>query len=348
MPPRYKDVDECRSEIQQYIGQLESGTDDTDPELRKSGSTVRYKQDLRWYDHWLDQNDIESVLDVTPAASNQLGQDLSTDFNGTTPRYRWDRIYSFYEWLLSMGLLEDNPLGRWNDKKGELFGLTKSTEQSKQLGEDETYAVSESEVRQMEEHVGRNRVRDQLIIRLLWQTGMRRGELSQLTLDDMDRDSREITIRAVVAKNDQKRVLAYQRTAEGLLSEWLNRGYRDEMAATASHNRLLVGERGGPLSPGRINDIVIDAANKAGFNRKLYPDANAATDENGDKIENRWLISAHNVRHGYGTYMIHETDAGLWEVSKQMGHSSVKITEETYVDPDPRAGLEHAHQYGPD
>lgn len=46
--------------------------------------------------------------------------------------------------------------------------------------------------------------------------------------------------------------------------------------------------------------------------------------------------------------MVNETDAGLWEVSKAMGHSSVKITERIYVEDDPRAGLEHLHKYGPD
>jgi integrase/recombinase XerD len=120
------------------------------------------------------------------------------------------------------------------------------------------------------------------------------------------------------------------------------------MAATTDHNRLFVGERGAPLSPGRIIEIVINAACDAGHNRKLYADANAATDEDGHRRPNRWLITAHNVRHGYGTYLANETDAGLWEVSKQLGHSSVEVTEPIYVEEDPRAGLDHAHQYGPD
>jgi len=54
MPPRYKDISECRSEIKDYAGQLDSGTHNADPELRDEDSTRRYKQDLRWYDHWLD------------------------------------------------------------------------------------------------------------------------------------------------------------------------------------------------------------------------------------------------------------------------------------------------------
>jgi len=200
----------------------------------------------------------------------------------------------------------------------------------------------------MEENVGRYRTRDQLIIRLLWQTGMRRKEAAKLEIDDVDRDAREITIRAPVAKNGKERIVAYQQTLDGLMKAWLDHGYREEMAATADHSRLFVGERGASLSGERINEIVIDAADEAGINRKIYADANAEPDEEGNKIPNRWKITAHNVRHGFGTYMVNETDAGLWEVSQAMGHSSVEITQRIYVDDDPRAGIDHLHEYGPE
>lgn len=348
MPPRYKDVSECRPAIEQYIGQLESGTDDKDPERRNTKSTRRYKQDLRWYDHWLDDAKVGSPSEVTAAQANEVGQTLSSEFNGTTGLYRWDRIYAFHEWLVKMEIADSNPFEKWNDDKAEDFGLTKSTEQSRMINEDEKYAVSQEEVRLIEENVGRNRVRDQLIVRLLWQTGMRRGEASGLTIDDLDRDEREITIRESIAKNDQERIVAYQPSLDGLLKEWLDFGFREEMAAGANHNRLFVGERGAPLSGDRINDIVIEGADDAGINRKIYADANAAVDEDGNRIPNRWLISAHNIRHGFGTYMVNDTDAGLWEVSKSMGHSSVEITERIYVEDDPRAGVDHLHKYGPE
>lgn len=348
MPPRYKSADECRTDIRSYICQLEAGTDDHDPERRNSQSTKRYKQDLRWYDDWLDDADVDSPRDVTPAHANEVGRTLSMEFNGSTGLYRWDRIYRFHEWLKKMDLVEMNPYDRWNDEKDEHFGLTKSSEQSRRLKKGERYAVSQDEIRLMEQNVGTYRIRDQMIIRVLWQTGIRRGELSDLLIVDIDRDAREITIRESVAKNDKERIVAYQQSLDGLLTEWLDYGLREEMAAGAEHGRLLVGERGAPLSGERINDIVIEAANNAGLNKKIYADANATVDEDGEKIPNRWLISAHNIRHGYGTFMVNETDAGLWEISKSMGHSSVEITERIYVEDDPRAGIDHMHKYGPE
>ena len=347
MPSKYKSIDSCRGTIQKYADQLEAGTDEKNPDLRNQKSTTRYLQDLRWYDHWLDDAGIESPSDVTETQANEVGLSLSQEFNGTTDLYRWNQIYKFHDWLERMNHADSNPFDKWHEDKDEKYGFTKTSEQARQLRENEHYAVTKEEVRKMEEHVGRHRIRDQLIIRLLWQTGMRRGEAAGLKIDDIDRDEKEITIRIEIAKQNKKRIVAYQQSLTGLLKNWLDDGYRAEMAATADHDYLFVGERGGSLSGSRINDIVTEAADEAGINRRIYADANAPTTEDGEKIPNRWLISAHNIRHGFGTYMVTETDAGLWEVSKAMGHSSVEITERIYVEADPGAGLDHHHKYGP-
>jgi len=366
MPPRYKGVEECRPEVQDYIEELDVGTDDDDEDMRDSVSTRRYKQDLRWFDHWMDDNNIESVYDVEVKHTNRLGRDLSNQFNGTTSLYRWDRIHAFYEYLVAIEDIDTNPLTRWNGRKDEKWGMTKRTQQSKELGEDEAYAVMLKDVRVMEENVGRNRIRDQACIRALWQTGMRRGELSGLLTTDIDRDAREIHIRAENAKNDEERYVAYQDSLEVLLERWIDGGLRREMLGITKkeqeegkepHKHLLVGERGAPLSAERINEIVIDAADRAGLNRKMYADANAPVDpETEEPKKNRWKITAHNVRHGYGNYMINiapkqdgeDGQARLWEVSKQMGHSDPSITDDIYSEDDPRAGIGYARNYGPE
>ena len=164
----------------------------------------------------------------------------------------------------------------------------------------------------------------------------------------IDRDAREIELPGRITKNGKPRTVAYQESLDPLLNEWLDYGLRNEMVGGREHDYLFVGEQGARLRPERINEIVAEAADRAGINRKTYADASAPRDEDGNLIPNRWLITAHNIRHGFGTYLVNETDAGIWEVSKQMGHSSVSITEDTYVEDDPTAGIDHVHQYGPD
>ena len=354
MARRYRDIEDCRSKIEKYGDHLDSGTGDGDS--RKEGSTRRYKQDVRWFDEWMDEQDIDSITDVSSEDAAQLGYSLSKEFNGTTGRYRWDRIHTFFKWAKRMEFIESNPLEKWNDSKDEDFGLTKSTQQEHELEDEEEYAVSQEDVRVMEENVGSPRLRNQMLIRLLWQTGVRRQEASLLDLGMIDFNEREIEMPGRITKNDKNRVVAYQPNLDGLLRKWLSDGYWSECRGEnldeldedeKDEQPLLVGERGARLSPEAINEAVRKSADNAGINRRLYADANAPTDENGDRKKNRWLITAHNIRHGIGSYLVHETDMGIYEVSKYLGHESVDTTEEIYVEEDPRAGTDDAKRYGP-
>jgi len=351
MPQKYKDFDECRPEIIEYGRHLNSGTDDNDSEKRSSGSTRRYKQDLKWFDYYLDENNIDSVSDVTNSMALSIGYTLSEDFNGTTGRYRWDIIHSFFEWGVKKEILDSNPLEKWNDSKKEDFGLTKSTQQINELDDGEKYALSQDEIRLMEENVGNPRIRNQLLIRLIWQTGVRRGEASEITLSMIDRDAREINLPKSITKNGKERVVAYQPNTDGLLHQWVDEGYRDECIGQSGNDEdkghLFVGIRGKPLSAEAINEVIKKAADNAGINRRLYSDANARVDDDGNKEKNRWKITSHNVRHGLGTYLVNETDMDVYSVSKYLGHSSVSITESIYVEEDPRAGTEEGARFGP-
>lgn len=341
MRPSYKPVEECRELIREYIAELEAGTDDTDDEMRSSASTQRYRQDLRWFDGWLDEAGIDEVSEVEPRESQRLGRDLSNEFNGTTPRYRWDRIHAFYEWARAIRAVERNPLEPWNERKGKKWGLTKTTEQARQLEEGESYALDQSEVREMEQNVGAPRVRNQALIRLLWQTGMRRGEAAALTLDMLDRDAREVDLPGRATKNGERRVVPYQPTLDGLLTEWCDLE-RPEYMTGSDHERVFCGVRGGKMSGEAVNEVVVKAACDAGINEKIgYENANGSEP---------WKITSHALRKGYGSYMMHseESECGLWELSQLLGHSSVKITEDIYVSDDPRAGIEDGRQYGPE
>lgn len=105
---------------------------------------------------------------------------------------------------------------------------------------------------------------------------------------------------------------------------------------------------GPPLSGDLADDTAIEAANRAGINRKIYAGANAPIDEDGNRTPNRWLIGAHNIRHGFGTYMVNETRAGLRESVRGDGSLFGDEGERIHVEYGPRAGLDHSHQYGSD
>lgn len=333
-------MEECHHLIQEYYATLHSGTDLDDPEQRNPSSTQRYGQDIRWLQKWLWEQGFESPTAVTESDGADIARALGNYGTGTTGRYRWDRLVKFYDYLIHTDELETNPLTKWDDSKVDMFGLTK-TAATETHGESDTgYAVREEEVRAMEEAA--NSLRDRLLIRFAWQTGGRRSEISHLRLDDIDLDDRTVDYRDAISKGGNGRIVTYQPSLDGLLSRWLQGGYRAEYAERGDPDEewLFVGERGARLRGERINEIIRDAAIEADINEPVTEEtANDGT---------RWKISSHSLRRGFATYLINETEAGLYEVSVALGHESTKVTEERYVERDREASKEPTHRYGPD
>jgi len=340
-PHRYKPLEDCRENIVEYIDEQHIDADDNDDDSLDEVSAVSYEGHLKWYDHWLDHLG-KDELKLKGSDARKMATQLKWEFNGTTPRNRYDRITHFHDWLVKNEYAEKNPYKRWHPRKD--LKLTKTTEQSKHLDDGEDYAVSASEIQAMERHPGRYEIRNQLIIRLMWHSGCRRDELASLTIDDIDPAEQTIHIRSSVSKNNEERYVGWKDSVNGLLNMWLSQ--RDRWN-TNDYPYLFIGERGGRLDGEAINEIIVQSAYRAGINRKLYADANAAVDEDGDPIKNRDLITSHNVRHGLATKMI-DDGCDPYRVSRYMGHSSVEFTIEKYVQEDPKDGLPALDDYNPD
>lgn len=361
MPVReYRDIDECRDEIQNRARDLRRSSDDDDDDKRDMSSAKSYIKDLRWFDEYLDETDIDNVVDFSVNDAKDLGFDLVDRFNGTTPQNRWKQIYNLYDRLCIVEEIEKNPLERWDGIKNNEMGINKTTAQEKHLDADEDYAPSFEEIALMEESVGVPRHRNQTLIRFLAQTGLRRGEAADLETEDIDRDSREVTVRAEVAKNNERRVVAWQPSLDGLMTEWLDTQrlmFANETGIPEEDRDnpwLWVNRSGGKMEGGGINEVVVKAAYNATdpetgepLNRPLYADANAPLDEDGEPIPNRHKISAHNIRVALGSYLANSTDMGIYEISKSLGHKSVKVTEEKYVQHQDTAGLDPLKKFGP-
>ena len=84
-------------------------------------------------------------------------------------------------------------------------------------------------------------LRNELIIRLMWQTGVRKTELIDIELDHLDRDSREIRI--WTNKSKQRRTVHYRRSLGVLLDRWIDRGHRASYVPAESSEYLFVTER---------------------------------------------------------------------------------------------------------
>ena len=145
------------------------------------------------------------------------------------------------------------------------------------------------------------RLRNVLIVELLYASGVRVGELVGLDVDDVDRNRRLLR---VLGKGRKERSVPYGAPAERALDAWLTRG-RPALATERSGPALLLGARGGRLDPREARRTVHAAVAAA----PGAPD-----------------IGPHGLRHSAATHVL-EGGADLRSVQELLGHASLATTQ---------------------
>lgn len=136
-----------------------------------------------------------------------------------------------------------------------------------------------------------------LVVELLARTGMRRGELVDLTTDAITQIGDAYWLRIPVGKLRTDRYIPLHPQLKDLLDDWITA--RPECVTT---NRILV-ENGRPVSYHRIGHIVTAAARAAGIDH----------------------VSPHQLRHTLATQAINR-GMSLEAIAALLGHTSMTMT----------------------
>ena len=141
-------------------------------------------------------------------------------------------------------------------------------------------------------------VRDQLVIELLYGTGMRLSEL--IGLKDLSINLRERTLK-VLGKRNKERVIPFTQNLAGLIEQY--KKIRNREIEKKSEN-LLVTESGQPLYPMLVNRITKKYLNESNVDKK----------------------SPHVLRHTYATHLLNK-GAEINAVKDLLGHASLAATQ---------------------
>ncbi|MGV0792736.1 tyrosine recombinase XerC [Mycolicibacterium sp. XJ1819] len=144
-------------------------------------------------------------------------------------------------------------------------------------------------------------LRDQLVVELLYATGIRVSELCGLDIDDVDTSRRLVR---VLGKGDKQRTVPFGVPAEAALTSWLRDG-RPALATSESGPALLLGARGRRLDPRQARTVVHQTV--------------AAVEDAPD-------IGPHGLRHSAATHLL-EGGADLRVVQELLGHSTLATTQ---------------------
>jgi len=153
--------------------------------------------------------------------------------------------------------------------------------------------ITTSEVKRMIDHVDNKK--HLCIIKLLYGAGLRLSELINLKLTDINSQDMLIYIRK--AKGNKDRVV--------MLSESLLKDLRDYFMLYKPREYLFEGQRGGMYSDKSVQNVVRDAARKAGIKKKITP---------------------HTLRHSFATHLL-EAGTDIRYIQQLLGHQSIKTTE---------------------
>lgn len=178
--------------------------------------------------------------------------------------------------------------------------------------------LSQDEVKLLVENVPAPTIRNTLIIRLLYQTGMRRSELIRLKLNHINQTNREITVYG--KKVDSPRKVWYQETLDRWLNLWIN-GDRNSVLTSDESDYLFCTLKSERMDGQVVTDVVTKAAEEAGIQEPVYE--NRA----GQNI-NR--IGAHTLRKSFGVHFLN--DGGDVSFLKDLlGHEELDTTVDHYL-----------------
>jgi integrase/recombinase XerD len=153
--------------------------------------------------------------------------------------------------------------------------------------------LSRSEIKKMLDTTGN--IKHKIIIQLLYSAGLRRSELIDLRIKEID--SSRMLIKVIGAKGKKDR---YTQLSRSLLSD-LREYYKEHRPK----KYIIEGAGGSKYSATSVANIVREAARKAGIKKRVTP---------------------HMLRHSFATHHL-ESGTDLRYIQEWLGHSSPKTTQ---------------------
>lgn len=138
------------------------------------------------------------------------------------------------------------------------------------------------------------KLRDKLIVTLLYSSGLRVSELINLTVDNVNFEGKQLSI---VGKNNSRVILLDESTKQ-LIQKYLEK-------RTQKSNYLVVNKSGNPLTPRYVQLMIKKYGNESGIEKKITP---------------------HILRHSYATHLF-EQGVNIKIIQQLFGHSNLSTTQ---------------------
>jgi len=209
-------------------------------------------------------------------------------FSNSTISRHLSGIRSFYNYLVDIKLIDNNVFRRVRNPKVE-----------KRLPNYLNIIEIEEVLESIKEETAEE-IRDKCIFELLYATGIRASEASNIKLKDIDKSSSLIRI---LGKGNKERIVYFGELAENLLSKYLQ--VRNDFLINGESDYLFVNKIGSKLSRESIGQIINKIIRNSSIKHKISP---------------------HVLRHSFATHLL-DNGADLRSVQELLGHENLRTTE---------------------
>lgn len=298
-------------------------------------SNQTYESHLRNFDSWVNSNVEGDVTDVSLLDLQRYFKQQQETYADKTIQTRYWAISSLYGFLVGHGSINEDPTEEFSVHD---YAGTQAERDAQHESEENHIYLTRDEVEKLAENAPTDHpLRNELIIRLLFETGLRAGELSRIKLENINRENGDITVESSKKrkKTEHRTVHWWSDATETLMTQWLDYGYRAGIFHANSSPYLFPSQERDRIREQEINKVVKQAAENAGLQEEQYTDAAGRS---------QWKITAHTLRHSCAMFIL-ENGGSVADVKKLLGHSDIQITQQ-YTDPSVDATRELVRRIG--
>lgn len=252
---------------------------------------IGYERDIKKYMEWADG----AKVDYTTAKPKDIKNFVAKAFAGksaSTTNRAMSSIKEFYNYLVMEELVSVNPVSAIDRAKQPQKVIDIITV-------DEKNAILKAAADPNNSENFKMYFRDYAIMNLLFSTGMRRDELVNLKVSDVDLCNNAVLISK--GKGNKERVTYYNDTTRMILAEYIN-AHRALYETSKNSEYLFVSQKAESLSDRSINNIVNRFMEIAGCKKKGR--------------------SVHNTRKRFATDA-YIASGDIYAVANILGHSGI-------------------------
>ncbi len=260
-----------------------------DKELNYSDDTIdNYRRDLNNYCDYLNKNNISYKKITKLEILDYLKYLDDIKLNNKSISRHLSSLRSFYNYLVEIKELDSN-----------IFKRIKNPKVEKKLPN----YLSINEVEELLNSINENtkeEIRDKCLFELMYSTGMRVSEVSDLKVKNINLSDN--TIR-VLGKGSKERIVFYGEYFKDIINKYFK--VRDKFLIKGNIDNLFINKNGDKLSRESITYIVNKIERKSGINHKISP---------------------HILRHSFATHLL-DNGADIRSVQELLGHENLDTTE---------------------